>query len=101
MRFLQGEVPPLIEAEGLEGTTGAVENNLGVPFKQQAEGTPDGADVHRLPEAVEHQNMLIQVRFHTETNGAEVNTSQTKVSISPKKWPIEGIDHATGHCWAP
>jgi hypothetical protein len=83
VRFLHREVPPLNETERLKGTTGTIENYLGMPFEQKAESTPDSADVHRLPEAVEHQNMLIQVRIHTEIMGRNL-AGPTKVSIDPR-----------------
>ena len=82
MWLLDGEISPLNETERLKGTTRTVENYLGVSFKQEAEGSPDSADVHRLPEAVEHQNMLIQVRLHTEIMGRNL-AGPTEVSINP------------------
>ena len=34
-------------------------DNLGVPLEEQRQGTPRRADVHRLPEAVEHQDLTV------------------------------------------
>ena len=57
--LLGGEILPLAEAIGLKGTVLGVENDMGVTFKEQGEGPTGGADVDRLPQAVEHQHMLV------------------------------------------
>ena len=59
MRLLLGKVLPLIEAEGLEGAVLRIQHHLGVAFKEQGEGASRGADINRLPQAVQDQHMLI------------------------------------------
>src|SRR5688572_8089195 len=54
MRFLLREIVPLAEIEGLKGSIGAVEDDLGAALEQERESPLCRADVHRLPKAVEH-----------------------------------------------
>jgi hypothetical protein len=59
VRLLGGKVAPLVETESLEGALVIAEDDLGVALEQEREGAPGGADIDRLPKAVQHQNMLI------------------------------------------
>jgi hypothetical protein len=67
--FLLGKIAPLAEAEGLENSGVIAQDHLGVPLEEEGEGAAGRADIDRLPEAVEHQHMLIQVGTHTVTGG--------------------------------
>ena len=57
--FLFGKVAPFAETISLERTIARIQDGLGVPFKEQSEGAPRRADVDRLPETVQHQNLTI------------------------------------------
>ena len=59
MRILRGKIPPLVETESLEDALVVAQDGLGMALEKQREGAPRGADVDRLPQAVQHQNMLI------------------------------------------
>ena len=59
VRLLHGEVPPLRKTEGVERAVVPIKHHLSVAFKQEGESATNGANVHRLPEAVQHQNMLV------------------------------------------
>lgn len=59
--FLRRKVPPLVKAEGVEGAIIPVEDDLSVALKQQGESSTNGADVYRLPKAIQHQHMLVQI----------------------------------------
>jgi hypothetical protein len=50
--FLLREILPLVEVVGLKRTVAGVQHNLGPPFKQKGEGSPDSADIDRLPKAI-------------------------------------------------
>jgi hypothetical protein len=56
---LLGEVLPLIEAEGLERSIVTVEDDVCVPFEEQRECATRGADIDRLPEAIQDQHVLV------------------------------------------
>lgn len=59
VRFLFGEVLPLVEIVSLKGAVFRAEHHLGVAFEQQRQGAAGGADVYRLPQPVEDQHMLV------------------------------------------
>ena len=58
---LEREIPPLGEAECLKRTVVTVEDDLRVSLKHQSESPSYRANVHCLPEAIQHQHMLIEV----------------------------------------
>ncbi len=58
---------PLAKIEGLKRASG-VQHYLGATFNQQGKGPPSGAHVHGLPQAVQNQHMLIEVRTHSPAN---------------------------------
>ena len=60
MRLLPGKIVPLAEIEGVERAVVAVEHGLRVALKQQRQRPARGADIDRLPEAIQHQHMLVQ-----------------------------------------
>ena len=59
-----GEVPPLLEVVRLEISGVVVGDDLGVPFEKKGEGAADRAKIHRLPKAIEHQNLLAKGYAH-------------------------------------
>ena len=67
--FLLGKILPLVEIEGLKRAVLRAEDDLRVAFKEQRQGAAGGADIDRLPEAVEHQHMLVQKRTHNQRPG--------------------------------
>jgi hypothetical protein len=44
----------------LKGTIFAVEDSMGVSLEEQRQRPPSGADIDRLPEAIQDQYMLVQ-----------------------------------------
>ncbi len=54
------EVAPLIEVEGPKFAIAFFEDDGSVSFVNERESTADGANIDRLPEAVEHQDLLVQ-----------------------------------------
>ena len=40
-------------------------DDLGMPARQEREGTTRANDVHRLPQAVQNEHRLVERRFHT------------------------------------
>ena len=57
------EVEPLAEGHGLERSAARFDD-LRVALIKEHEGALDRADVDRLPETVEHEDVLAQDRFH-------------------------------------
>ena len=60
MRGILGEIPPGRERVGLEGAVVITQDGLGVTFKEERQGASSRADVDRLPETVQHQNVLVE-----------------------------------------
>ena len=60
MRGILGEIPPGREGIGLESAVVVTQDGLGVTFKEERQGTASRADVDRLPETVQHQNVLVE-----------------------------------------
>src|SRR4051794_35394064 len=54
MRFLTGQIVPLVEVVRLERTIAAVEHDLSVALKQKSQGAAGSANIDRLPEAIQH-----------------------------------------------
>ena len=65
VRLFIGEIVPFFEVIGLKRTIRSVQNDLSVAFKEQSESAPGGADINRLPEPVQDQNLLVEERAHT------------------------------------
>jgi hypothetical protein len=59
VRILRGKIAPLVETKSLEGAVVIAEDDLGVALEKKSQGAARGADVDRLPKAVQHQNVLI------------------------------------------
>jgi hypothetical protein len=64
LRFVLGQLMPVTEAKGLEGTIFATKDGLGMSLKEQGEGASGSANVHGLPQTVEYENMLVQHGTH-------------------------------------
>src|SRR5258708_29646461 len=67
---------PLVEIVGLERAVVAVEHNLCVALENQGQGAARRADVDRLPQAVEHQHMLVQHGIHDRSNLHQTTENQ-------------------------
>ncbi len=78
VRFVLGEVVPLVEVEGLKRTIVAVEHNLSVALEQECQRPTSRANINRLPEAIKHQHMLVERRTHIRSNLAQ--TTQTALA---------------------
>jgi hypothetical protein len=57
---VRGQIAPAFEIVRRKVVGVIRRNNLGVPCVYQRKGAASGADVHRLPEPVEYQNLTIQ-----------------------------------------
>lgn len=79
VRLLIRKIVPLRKVVGLEGPIGVVEDHLRVPFEEEREGAPGGADVDRLPKPVQHQNLLVQ-KTHNNRLGLIAAESTIRVS---------------------
>lgn len=65
MRLFLGDIVPFLEVIGLERPIFSVQNYLCMALKKQSKSAPGGTDVHRLPQPVENQNLLVQKGIHT------------------------------------
>jgi hypothetical protein len=59
------KIVPFLEIISLEGTVWSVEDDLRMALKEQSKGPTSGADIHRLPQTVKNQNLLVQERTHS------------------------------------
>jgi hypothetical protein len=81
MRFFFREILPLTEIKSLKRAVFIGKDDIGVAFEQERERSSRGADVDRLPEAIEDQNVLVEKRVHRRFNFAPENiTSPDEVS---------------------
>jgi len=62
--LLLGKIVPFIEGVRAETAIVGVENRMGMSLKQECQSASGGADIDSLPQPVEHQHMLGQLRFH-------------------------------------
>jgi hypothetical protein len=93
MGFLFGEVLPFAEIKGLKRAVIPVEHNMGMALKQQRQRPAGSANIHRLPEAVEDQHVLVQHGIHIPIQLAPKYTKRLRVSTRPSppkaRGPIE------------
>lgn len=59
MRFLARKILPLAEIESLENAVVTGLDDIGVSFKQKSQSAARSADVDRLPEPIQNEDMLI------------------------------------------
>jgi hypothetical protein len=57
---VRGQIAPAFKVVRRKVVRVIRRNNLGVPCVYERKGAASGADVHRLPEPVEHQNLTVQ-----------------------------------------
>jgi len=57
------EIAPAVEVVGGEVILLVGPDHLGVPLVKKGEGTTRRANIHRLPEAVENQNLIVEERM--------------------------------------
>ena len=57
---VRGQIAPTFEVVRRKVVRVIRRNNLGLPCVYQRKGAASGADVHRLPKPVEHQNLTVQ-----------------------------------------
>ena len=60
---VRGQIAPAFEVVRRKVVRGIGRNNLGVTRVNEGKGASSRADVHRLPEAVQHQNLTVQQRM--------------------------------------
>ena len=88
VRRIGGDVAPFVEAEGAERAVGIVHHHLGLALKKKRERAAGGADIDRLPEPVQNQDMLVKCGFHGATGGTiaklfpPVNLSVSDVCVT-------------------
>ena len=76
---------PLAEVERAERTVAAVQHRLRMTLEQQRQRASGRANINRLPEAVEHQNMLIKHRVHSRSIQAKLHNPPASVN-APARW---------------
>lgn len=64
MRLLKGKILPLRKIKSLKRPFLIGKDNVGVAFKKKAQRASRGANIDRLPEAIQNQNMLVEKRSH-------------------------------------
>lgn len=67
VRSIGGNIAPFLKTEGAERAVWVIHHDLRLTLKKQSESAAGGANIHRLPEPVQHQNVLIQRGFHGAT----------------------------------
>ena len=60
-------ITPLIEIVGLKRAVGIGKDDLSVAFKEKAQRPANGAYIHRLPQPVENQHVLVKERTHNQS----------------------------------
>jgi hypothetical protein len=80
MRLALRKMVPLFEIKRLKGTVIGAQHRMRVPFKEKRQRTSNRADIHRLPQAIEHQHLLVEEKAHTG-NAREGITWRIQVSI--------------------
>jgi len=91
MRLLIGQIAPLAETESVKRALGIVQDNLGMPFEEQRERAPSGADIDRLPQPVEHQHMLVKERIHNHLLGRRLHEGNHSVNVRARTSKPVGI----------
>lgn len=62
-----GDIAPFLKIKSAEGAIGVFHHHLRVALKEKRERPTSSADIDRLPEPVQHQNVLVQRGFHCVT----------------------------------
>ena len=90
VRLLLGKIVPLVEIVSLERAVVPIKDNLSLALKQQRKGPSSRAYIHRLPEAIQHQHMLVEHGTHSRfqlpqkyTNLPRVSTQRQTGSLEP------------------
>src|SRR5690348_6849892 len=82
---------PFGEVEGLKGAVIAVEHRLGMTLKKKRQSAARCANIHRLPEPIQHQHMLAQHRTHGRSRWPETTQNaqdcQRTHPVNPRKTP--------------
>jgi oligopeptide transport system substrate-binding protein len=81
MRLLGGEISPLAETERLKNAFLVAQHHLGMALEQKGQGASCRANIDRLPEAVQHQDMLVKKRTHKPNLAAESTSTKPKLSM--------------------
>ena len=93
MRFLPGKVVPLTEIVGLERPVAAPEHSLRLPLKQERQRPSRGADIDRLPQAIQDEHMLIQHGAHIQLTREKLHKSPGPVNAPGSVEPVPGSNH--------
>jgi hypothetical protein len=73
---------PFVEIIGLEGTVAAIQHGLGVALKKQSQRAACRAYIHRLPQAIQYQNVLVEHRTHKHPTGKKLANSRGPVNAT-------------------
>ena len=86
VRRIFGKVAPFVKIESAERAVVAVDHDLRLALKKQGQRAPGRADIDRLPEPVQNQNVLIEREIHNHAPGkltktlAQVNCGDVRVA---------------------
>jgi len=69
VRRVFGKIAPLIEIKSAKRAVIVIDDDVCLALKEQGERAPGGADIHGLPEPVQHEHMLIERNVHIECGG--------------------------------
>ena len=64
MRFLLGDIMPLMKTESLKGAIWIIGHHLCMTLEEKRERPPGSADINGLPKSVQNQHVLIQKGTH-------------------------------------
>ena len=81
MRLLPRKIMPFAKIIRLERPVTAVQYSLRMALKQQRQRPASGANINRLPEAIEHQHMLVERGTHNRSDLPLNYTKRGLVSI--------------------
>lgn len=65
VRLFLGKIMPGLEVVGLERAVVRVQHHLSMSLEKQSKSAASGANIDRLPQPVENQNLLVQKGIHT------------------------------------
>jgi len=80
VRFLLREILPFGEIVRLEGTIVTVENDLRMSLEKQSQRPTNGAYIHRLPQTIQNQHMLVQHGRHIPIQLVASYTNEVRLS---------------------
>ncbi len=83
--LLDGDMAPLIEIESLKAPVVPFQHRLRVSLEKERQRPAHGADVNRLPQPIQYQNVLIEQGTHTGPDLRPSYTSSLWLSTNPRR----------------